>query len=477
MNSKSQHFYLILVLVITTVLINCKTSKEPTQKTFVLPQIYPGSSDSSRARSINIESFFNDSTLISLIDTAIKNNLDLLIALQKIEQARAMVRMQKGALLPTIGATPATGQTKYGLYTMDGAGNSTTNITPDRLVPVDLPDYSIGLQSSWEVDIRGKLRNKRKAAVLQYLASIEGRNWAITTLIAEITNYYYDLQALDNELDILKETIELQENAFRVVSIQKGAGAANELAVEQFEAQLLNSKKLEVEILQLMTVTENKINLLTGGLPKNILRNKLTFSNGIPLKVQAGIPSDILVNRPDIRKAELEVIAAKANVKAARAAFYPSFVISGSLGLQAFNPDFLLLTPESSAYRLFGNLIMPLINRSAIKAEFKSAKASQLEALYNYQKSIIYGYVEVYNQIVLIKNLEKMFELKTREVTILTKSIGTSSQLFQTGRANYLEVLMAQKNALQSRLDLVDLKKRQYNAVIDLYKALGGGWR
>jgi len=467
----------LFLLSIGLVLTNCKSTKETPQKALAVPDSYSSQKDSANTASINWKQFFSDTALERLIDTALVKNQDLLIALQRIEMARANVRMQKGAMLPTVNGAPTFGQSKYGLYTMDGAGNITTDITPGQIVPIHLPDYFLGLQTSWEVDIRGKLKNKKKAALAQYLASVEGRNWAITSLITEITTAYYELLALDNELDIVRETIVLQENALKVVTTQKSAGAANELAVEQFEAQMLNSKKLEIEILQLITETENRINFLGGSFPKSLNRNKSLFANGVPAQVKLGVPSDLLKNRPDIRQAEYELTASKANVKAARAAFYPSLNITGSLGFQAFNTAYLFTTPESGVYKLFGNLVAPLINRSAIKAEFNSAKASQLEALYSYQKTIINGYVEVYNEMVRVKNLELMFDLKSREVNVLTKSISTSSLLFQTGRANYLELLLTQRNALQSRLELVNVKKRQYNTVINLYKALGGGWR
>ena len=309
------------------------------------------------------------------------------------------------------------------------------------------------------------------------MGSVEGKNWTVTNLITEISTAYYELLALDNELEIIRETINLQQNALDIVTLQKQAAAANELAVKQFEAQLLNSKVLEIEVLQKITETENNINFLLGGFPQPINRDKSVFNQSIPLQTKVGIPSDLLKNRPDVRQAEFDLMASKANVKSARAAFYPSLNITGALGFQAFNTAFLFSSPQSVAYSLLGNLTAPLINRSAIEAEFKTAKANQTEALYNYQKSIINGYVEVYNELANIKNLELIYDYKNKEVNILTQAIETSSELFKTGRANYLEVLLTQQNTLQSKLELVDAKKRQYKAVINIYKALGGGWR
>lgn len=311
----------------------------------------------------------------------------------------------------------------------------------------------------------------------RYLASVEGRNWVVTQLVAEIATTYYELLALDSELEIVRETIKLQENALEIINVQKRAASVNELAVEQFEAQLLASKSMEIELLQSIVENENRINLLMGGFPKPVLRNKELFAKEMPDQVKVGIPSDLLKNRPDIQEAAYELIASKADLKAAKAAFYPSFNINGALGLQAFNTAFLFTTPESMAYRLFGSLTAPLINRSAIEASFRTAKANQVEAMYTYQKTVINAYVEVYNEIVKLRNLKQIHDLKDKEVKVLSKSTGTSTQLFRTGNATYLEVLLAQRNALVSKTQLVDVKKRQFDAQINIYKALGGGWR
>jgi outer membrane protein TolC len=189
------------------------------------------------------------------------------------------------------------------------------------------------------------------------------------------------------------------------------------------------------------------------------------------------VPSGLLKNRPDIRQAEYELLAAKADVEVARTAFYPSLNITGALGFQAFNPKFLFSTPQSLVYSLAGNLTAPLINRAAIEAQFSGSQAVQIEALYNYQKAILIGFTEVSNQLANLRSLERMYDLKTRETAVLSRSIETSNKLYRTGRATYLEVLLAQQNALQAKLALVNTQKRQNQAAILIYKTLGGGWR
>jgi NodT family efflux transporter outer membrane factor (OMF) lipoprotein len=466
-----------LLGLLTLLLVQCNSIKPNSSASLKpLPGSFSSKSDSSIAM-LNWREYFSDTTLLQLIDTALNNNLDLMITTQRILQAREQVRLHKGNLLPTVNASPSVSQRKFGLYTMDGAGNNTTDILPGRRVPVDLQDYYLGLQASWEVDVWGKLRNKKKAARLRYLASVEGKNWVITNLIAEIASLYYELLALDNELEILKKTIELQENALSIVTIQKEAGETNELAVKQFQSQLLNSKAMEMELSQQIIEVENRLNFLMGRFPQAIIRRPASFRNEIPWQVKVGIPSELLANRTDIKQAEYMLMATNADLKAARAAFYPSFNITGALGYQAFNGAYLFNSPESVAYGLLGNMTAPLINRNAIRAEFRTAKSAQIEAMYQYQKSIIIAFVEVQNQLAGIQNLEKMYALKSQEVDVLTESIETSTELFRTGRANYLEVLMTQRNALISKIELAEAKRRQFDSMINIYRVLGGGWR
>ena len=457
------------------VIAGCKTNQSLENKAIkTMPISYTDKKDSLNSANINWKQYFTDPNLIELIDVALKNNLDLSIALQKMEASKAYVRSSKGALFPSVNANVNYLGRRFGYYTMDDAGNRTTEIEPGKIIPTYLPDYYMGLQASWEIDLWGKLRNKKRAALARYLSSVEGKNLVTTNLIAEVANAYYELLALDNELEIIRESIKLQQNAFDLVSVQKEAGVANELEVKQFEAQLNSSKALEYETLQNITEVENQINYLLNRYPQTINREKTDFSKPLSIVPNAGIPSDLLKNRPDLRQAEYELMASKADLKAAKAAFYPNLNITGMLGLQGYKA---VLLPQSLAYTAAGGLIAPLLNRNAIKAEFKSANAAQQEALFNYQKVILNGYIEVYNELAKIRNLEKVQEYKSNQVTALTQGIEASSVLFKTGRANYIEVLLTQQNSLNSKIELISVKQRQYNALVNIYKALGGGWK
>jgi NodT family efflux transporter outer membrane factor (OMF) lipoprotein len=452
-----------------------KTDIETNQKP--LPSNYGNSLDTLNIATLNWRQYFEDSLLTQLIDSAISENLDLKMAWQRIETARAQTKIALGNQLPTVSANTAYLQRKFGFYTMDDAGNRVTEFTPGDTIPTHLPDYNVGLTATWEVDIWGKLRNQRKSALSNYLASVEGRKFVISNLVAEVAVAYYELLALDNELEIILQTIQKQEEALEVIKLQKETGRSNELAAQQFEAQLLGFKSMEFETKQQIARKENHINYLMGRFPQSIPRLKESLFNSSNHSFSAGVPSQLLLNRPDIRAAEFELAATKFDVKSAKASFYPSLNLSAGFGFQAYNPQFLFLSPASNAYSLLGSLMMPVVNRKAIKAHFNKAKANQLTAIYSYQQSILNGFVEVSNELQHIKNLKEMNLLKRKQKEILGLSVVTAQDLYRATRATYLEVLLTQQNFLQSQLEFVNAGKQQQIAKIKLYKALGGGWQ
>jgi len=441
-----------------------------------VPAGFSDSQDTLNSATIKWKTFFTDPNLVSLIDTALKNNQELNITLQDIEIAKNEIKTRKGDILPTLGYGVGAGIDKVGRYTSSGAGDASTEITPGKGVPEILPDYRFGLQANWEADIWHKLHNSKKAAVSHYLSTIEGKNFVITNLVAEVANSYYELLALDNQMEVVKKNIKIQSDALELMKIQKEATRVTELAVRKFEAEVLSTRSLQFDIQQNITEEENKINFLLGRYPQPIVRDGSTFTELVPPTIQSGIPSQLLANRPDIKQAELELAAAKLDVKVAKAQFYPSLGISANVGYQAFNPSYLLRTPESLIYSLAGDLAGPLINKNAIKAAYLTANAKQLQAVFDYEKTILNGYIEVANQVSNIDNLQKNYDLKSQQVKALKESIEISNALFRSSRADYFEVLMTQRDALQARLELIETKKQQLNAVVNIYHALGGGW-
>lgn len=440
------------------------------------PASYAGVTDSANTAKVNWREYFADPNLVALIDTALKNNQELNILLQEIEVARNEVRAKKGEYLPFVGIGASAGVDKVGRYTSRGAAESNIDIASGRETPDPLPDYRAAATARWEVDIWQKLHNAKRAAVKRYLSTMEGRNFAITNLIAEIANSYYELLALDNQLENVKKNIDIQTNALEIVKYQKEAARVTELAVRKFEAEVYKTRSMQYDVQQKITETENKINFLLGRYPQPIVRNDAAFNGLIPKTILAGLPAQLLDNRPDIRQAEMQLAAAKLDVKVAKAEFYPSLGISASFGYQAFNPAYLIKMPESILFSLAGDMMAPMVNRNGIKAAYYSANARQIQAAYNYERTILNAYVEVANHVAKVSNMGKSYDLKAKQVQALTESIVISNDLFRSTRADYMEVLLTQRDALESKFELIETKKQQLNAVVSVYQALGGGW-
>ena len=477
MNKYITYTSLLLVLICFS-FSRCKLPQlEHTPDLELLPKQYSLSIDSINSAASNWKTFIKDTYLQSLIEIALERNLDVKSTLQDIAIAKNQFSFKKSLLSPNLHFVGSTGIEKVGRYTSQGAGDASAEITPGNLVPENLSDFLTGFRASWELDIWGKLNSSKKAAYAHYLSTIEARNFAKTNLIAEVANNYYELLALDNQLDIIRQTIQLQKNQLEIVKVQKLASVVTELAVKQFEAQVLNSESMEVELLQKITVIENEINFLLGRYPQVITREKSPLVL-LPLYIaKVGVPSQLLKNRPDVQQAELEMLAAKCELRASKLEFYPSINLSSSLGAQAFKTSLLYTFPASLLYNAVSEITAPVLNRKAIVAAYKTANAQQIKAIYDYQKALLNGYLEVSNQLAIIENLERIYDLRNKEVVVLSKSIEIATDLFKSARANYLEVLTAQRDALSTKFELIDAKKQQFQSLINIYKSLGGGWK
>lgn len=415
--------------------------------------------------------FFASRELRSLIEGALRDNRELNIQLQELVIAKAEISARQGEYLPRVNAGAGAGIEKVPKHTPQGASDEAHGL------PEPLASFTFGLTGSWEVDVWKKLRNAAKAARLRYLATVEGRNFVITQLVAEIARSYWELVALDNILDALKRNVEILTDALEVVKLQKLAARTTELAVQRFEAEVLKTKSRLYDLEQERVQAENRINFLVGRYPQPVRRNPEELKEPLPDGLVAGLPSDLLQNRPDVRRAELELEAAKLDVKAAKAAFYPSLGIDAEVGYRAFNAEHLVATPESLALGLAGNLTAPLLNRKAIEAQYRSANARQLQAVFAYELTLLQAFTDVANQLAALENLRKTSELQAEQVETLRRSVEVSNVLFQSARADYMEVLLTRRDSLEAEIALIETKKRQRLALVALYQALGGGWR
>ena len=444
------------------------------QENKTVPAYYNTASDTTNIASIKWRNYFTDPYLIALIDSALKNNQELNIALREIEMEKNEIEARKGEYLPFVNVGGAAGIDKTGRYTWDGLSEEDLKTNPDK-GPKYIGDFRTGIYASWELDVWKKLRTAKKSAALKYLSTIEGRNFMVTNMIAEISSSYYELLALDNMMSIIKQNIKLQQNALKMVKLEKEAAKVSQLAVNRFEAQLLHTQNLQYDIQQQIIETENKINYLAGRFSQHVARTNISL-NEIPVDmVQSGIPTQLLLNRPDIRQAELTLAASKLDVQVARANFYPSFRLTAGTGFTAFNPGFLF-APASLLYNLAGDAVGPIINKYGITAVYKNANEKQIISAYEYERTILSACIEVANQLAFINNYKNSYETKSKEVEILNQSVDISNKLFISSKADYIEVLLTQREALDSRIELIETKLKQLQAKVNIYRTLGGGW-
>ncbi len=419
--------------------------------------------------------FFNDPFLTSLIGQALNGNQELKILGEDIQIASNEVLARKGAYFPFFSFGAGAGLEKPSLFTPAGAVEDQLNVLPGKGFPEPLPDFMVATNVTWEIDIWRKLRNARDAATLRYLGTADGRNYVVTRIVAEVAENYYELLALDNRLVILDKTIEIQQQSLNTAEAMMAAARGTELAVQRFQAEVRKNQSHKLIIEQQIVEAENRINFLLGRYPQPVERPNVDYIDLNLNSLSVGVPSQLLQNRSDIRQAERELQAAGLDVKVARARFYPSLGISAGVGYRAFNTKYLLTSPESLIYNVAGDLVAPLINKKAIRADYLTANAIQLQAVYNYQRTILTAYIEVINHIAKVENYRQSIEIKKDQLDSLVGSVDSATKLFQNARGEYLDVLLSQRDMMEARMVLVETKQEQLTAIVNAYQALGGG--
>lgn len=428
----------------------------------------PSEAQTSTAR-MEWQAIFPDPVLQGLIGTALKNNQELRILEQEIAISDNEVSARQGEYLPKVDIGAGYELEKVGEHTSQGVSDEAHELSSV------LHNHQAGLFASWEVDIWKKLRNAKQSAYYRYLASVEGRKFAQTQLIAEIASTYYELLALDQQLEIVTRYIDTLQQAQEVVQYQQQAAQATSLAVNRFSAEVLKNKSLLYKLQQKVTVTENRLNALVGRFPQPLARDAKQFLSLTPPEVHAGLPADLLENRPDIQQATLDMKAAELDVSVAKARFYPSLSLDAGLGFEAFNAKYFLNSPESVFYNVAANLTAPLINRMAIEADYRSSNSRQLQSIYHYQQTVINAFVEVVNQLSAIRNMQQTYASKEAQVKALNDAVDISGVLFKAARIDYLESLLTQRDALEAQMELVESKQQLLAYYVNLYRALGGG--
>lgn len=448
----------------------------PADTGVVLPASFNGAATPESSAQLRVDEFYSDPVLTGLVCNAMATNRELRILEQDIQIARAEILSRRGAYLPFVGFRGAAGVEKPSLFTPQGAAEDQL-LTPGGANFSDpLGDFLLGFNIFWQVDIWRELRNARDAAIQRYFAAIEKRNDFVTRLVADIAENYYELMALDQRLSNLNRIIQFQQDSLEIATREYKAGRTTDLAVRRFEAEIRKNQSERLIVSQDIIETENQINNLAGRFPQGIQRDSSGFFDLTINTLNVGVPAQLLLLRPDIRQAERELVASGLDVKVARAHFFPRLDLSAGIGYRAFNPKYLF-TPESFIANVAADLTAPLINKAAIRADYLTANARQLQAVYDYQRVIINAVIEVVNRLSKVQNFSSSIAIKRQQLNALEASVDIANKLFFAARIEYLDVLIAQRDLLEARRVLIDTKQEQLSAIVMTYQALGGGYQ
>lgn len=476
---KSRIYKSILFAVITLMWGGCKAPSLTLEERVDLPEVVgEASADTLSIASVSWKEFFPDAYLVAYIDTALARNYTFLQALEQVTVAREQLRIRRGALLPEASVGLHGGVERFGEYTMDGVGNATTN-TPDLEKEKHIPDpyrsMSLGLGFQWEIDVWGKLTDKKRAAAMRWMKSVEATQLAQTMLVAEVASQYYHLVGLDKKCILLEEEIHKTRESYKLTNELMKEGEVSRLSVDQFLSRRMKLEEMLLDTRQQVEEVERALALLMGKLPFPVKRSSFEQLQEHQYPSSKGIPAGLLLHRPDVKAAELELLASKSDVRAARKAFFPSLSLGGSGGFSAFDLDKWFVSPASLVYNLAAGITAPVFRRHEIRALWNESKAHQRIALLDYHHVVLKSYQEVTNLLSASVQMENRKQLKEEESRVHHRSIEYANELFKTGFVGYLDVLSADERYLECELERIDLLVSYCQLHAQLYRALGGG--
>ncbi|SFJ63894.1 efflux transporter outer membrane subunit [Myroides guanonis] len=408
---------------------------------------------------------FNDPILVQHIEKALEQNLDIRIAMENIAAAEAYMKQGKMGYAPTLNIG--------GDYThsVNSKNSSTAAMFGGERNRID--QYQATANLSWELDVWGKIRSNKRAFAASYLQTLSAHQAVKTQLISTVSSTYFQLLSLDEQKRITEETIENRKSSLETITALKDAGQVTEVAVKQTEAQLLNAQSLLVDIKNNIKLTENVLSIILAENPNSIQRSSLATQK-LNTDLNIGLPIQLLSNRPDVRAAEYGLINAFELTNVSRSNFYPSIKLTANGGFQSIEFD-QLFNANSLFANIVGSLTQPLINGRQIRTQHEVSKANQEKAYLNYKKAVLTASKEVSDALYTYQSLSEKQALKQKEYQAYALATEYSEELQINGMANYLEVLTARENALAAQLSLINTELGQLNALVQLYKAVGGG--
>lgn len=469
--------------------IGCKVGESYVRPNIINIENYYGSNiqldttsiDQSNLADVNWRDYFEDTTLILLIDSALANNLDLRREAKRIEIGEEAFLQSKANFYPTLGFSPFDFNREYFSENFNNFGSNRARRNhgenPPRTLYTERLAYSTGLFASWEVDLWGKLRWQKEAAQASFMQSQEFQKAVQTAIVAEVASTYYNMLMINSQIAVAERNLELGRSTLEIVKLQFQADETTSLAIQQTESQILRAESLIPRLERSYTVLENRLNQLLGRYPQPINIQQDLEDVVFDDRFVTGVPLELINNRPDIAAAEYQLIASNAQVGVTHAMRYPSLVLNAGTGLNSFIFD-SFLDPMGSGFALLnGAIFQPILQNRRLKTNYNIAVAERQLAELDFKDNVILAVREVSDALVTIEKLREEYSIALQRIIVATKGVQDASLLFQSGFANYLEVINAQEDALQSELDLADVKRQIILANIELYRSLGGGWK
>jgi outer membrane protein, multidrug efflux system len=393
------------------------------------------------------------------------------VALKNIESAQLVVKQSKLGYFPEANL-------QVGASINRPSDNSLNGLSLSQFLGKSyVEDYSASAVLSWEADIWGKIKNQKARALAEYLQTAEVKKAIQTNLVADVAKGYFNLLMLDAQLAIANKNSLLSDSTLRIIKLQYNAGQVTALAVQQAEAQRLVAVQLIPLLQQEIALQENALSILTAVTPSSIERSTEIKNISFAQNISAGVPSTLISNRPDVKTNELALTVANANTGIAKAAMYPSLTITAAGGINAFKASNWFNIPASLFGTVAGGITQPLFQRKQLKTQYELSKVEREKTVIQFRQSVLNAVGEVSDALVKNEKLKEQEAIAATRVNTLQQAISNADLLFKNGMATYLEVITAQSNTLQGELDLAVLKKDQLNAVVELYRALGGGWK
>lgn len=465
----------------------CKVGEKYQQPDLNLPDQFRGDTlayfgDTSSISRISWKEFFHDPTLKDLIDSALTYNYDMRTAMKNIDIANKWMRQNRFNYLPEVDATIA-GVNKQYRSKEFGSGPSTRwydrkgTKAPENMFTYT-SQFGTEIGFSWEIDIWGKISNAKDQLTAEYLNTQEARNAIQTNLIASVAKGYFNLLMLDAKIEVAKRNLQLNDSTLQMIKLQYAAGEITALAIQQTESQRLLAASLVPELEKDIVLQENALRILIGQMPGEIKRGtsfEHLFAENKDISL--GSPVEIVRNRPDVRGAEWSLVAANANANIQQAMRYPSLSLEGVFGVNSMLPKNWFSIPGALLGGIGGNLTAPIFKNKKLKIQWEVAKLERDKAEIAFQQTVLEAVSEVSDAVVTVEKLREQLDFARQRVENSDKAVRNANLLFKGGYATYLEVITAQGNALNSDLDLVELRQAHLESYVDLYRSLGGGWR